>query len=133
LRPLDTYLETVEQNDFKKVYRAKSLSTPRPNPDPLFSYPNLAPFAPLRETRFSDPFFIRTFQISSAPVRRPGAGDAFSSTSSSVQIAPNGGSHGRSAQDPMRIVKNDERLPLFRLDLYLWKHPQITAAKLEEK
>jgi hypothetical protein len=26
----------------------------------------LAPFAPLRETRFSNPFFIRTFQISLA-------------------------------------------------------------------
>src|SRR3989304_5981986 len=35
-------------------YRAKSLSTPRPNPAQLFSYPNLAPFAPLRET-ISDP------------------------------------------------------------------------------
>jgi hypothetical protein len=31
------------------------------------------------------------------------------------------------------MVKNDERLPLFRLDLYLWKHSQITAVKLEEQ
>jgi hypothetical protein len=59
--PLDSYLENVEQNDFKKIYRAKTPRTQRK----IITYFS-EPWRPLRETRFSDLFSIQKFQISLA-------------------------------------------------------------------
>jgi hypothetical protein len=55
----DSYLENVEQNDFKKIYRAKHVlsrveGTPRRKVKYFPNSPNLASFASLREASFSD-------------------------------------------------------------------------------
>jgi hypothetical protein len=57
---LDSNFSNLEQNQFNKIYRAK---TPR-RKERIFYFPNSACFASLRESCFSDSAFKKRTQIS---------------------------------------------------------------------